>query len=172
METVYCKRENNLEYTWKIEYPRETVAGILAGAIYITSRDEIKDIYIDSDGDFSDYLIHENITEDDIPYKSYGVLGDKEYGIWCRSYIPYKYNLYKFKTAKFMQGLISIANNFNVDFRRCIYGMIFDQTGEQYSLRNYVMSEPLLMQDAPDLDDIEEEEKDDENIIERLRKDY
>ena len=173
MEVVYCTRgSKDKETIWKTEYPRETAGGMLAAAIYITSREEVKDIFVDSEGDFSEYIIHENVEEDDIPDKSYGVLGENEYGIWCKSHIPYRYNLFKFKTAKFMQGIISIADNFGMDFRRCVYGMIFDRNGYQYSMNNYIMPEVLLMQDAPDLDDVEEEEKDDENIIERLKKDY
>ena len=78
------------------------------------------------------------------------------------------YSLYAFQTNSFFQGVVSICNAFEVDFRNYIYGFPFDKFGNQYALDNYVMSPYQIAQDAPDLDDVEEEERDDENIIEPL----
>ena len=70
-----------------------------------------------------------------------------------------------FKTTKFFQGIFSICDRFNIDYRDCIYGIPFDQFGKKYTFDGYNLLIYQVAQDAPDLSDVEEEEKDDENII-------
>lgn len=180
---------------WSIEVDDiELVAGMLAGGLgimddlnYIT-----KDVtyYVDSDADVSRFRLITAIGEEEIPnYTCGGVLScdntqqeeicnvlgcpkPGEFGLWMNSGIRFLYSLYTFRKASFFQGIITICHAFGVDFRNYIFGLPFDVKGNQYALSGYVMTPYQIGQDAPDLDDIEEEEKDNENIIEPLVKDY
>lgn len=156
----------------------ELVAGMLAASIGIildigsesNTQPGYKfyDYYLDSDVDVSEYRILSNIAEDDLQINSSNRLTEGQYGIWLRGSRKFHYNLYAFRTNYFFQGIISICHTFGVDFRNYIYGFPFDGYGNQYSLANYVMAPYQVGQNAPDLDDIEEEEQDDENINEPL----
>lgn len=128
--------------------------------------------YLDCDIDISSFRIVNSITEDLIPKISCGNINIGQYGLWLKSNEYFRYSLYGFRTPYFIQGIISICNYFQVDFRNYIFGFPFDAYGNQYALSGYVMSPYLEAYDAPDDDDIDDEENDNENIIESLKKDY
>lgn len=132
----------------------------------IASNSKSMEYYLDSDADVSDFRLDSNVMEDNLSFASVGQLANGEYGIWLRSNRPFHYDLYRFSTNSFFQGIVTICNAFGVDFRNYIYGFPFDGHGNQYALSGYVMSQYQVGQDAPDIDDIEEEEAGDENINE------
>ena len=184
--TVYFANTIDRSPIWSIEVNDiELVAGMLAGGLGIMDdlNYETKGItyYLDSDADVSEFRLINAISEEEIPNNmcknKYDnerkiCIGNNEYGIWMNSGIRFLYSLYRFKKASFFQGIISICNAFGVDFRNYIFGIPFDINGNQYVLSGYVMTPYQLGQDAPDLEDVEEEEEYDENIIEPLEKDY
>ena len=61
-----------------------------------------------------------------------------------------------------------MSATFEVDFRNYLYGFPFDFRGNKYALGNYIMTPDQIAVDAPDIDDIEQEEETDENINEPL----
>jgi hypothetical protein len=150
----------------------ELLAGMLAAGTGIledfNQRDKTKNYYIDSDGDVSSFRIMANVQEDFIKNNSNGHLQEGEYGIWLKGSTKFHYSLYKFTSNYFFQGIISICNTFDVDFRYYIYGFPFDSYGNLHSLSGYTMATNRISRDVPDLDDIEEDEAYDENIIEVL----
>jgi len=187
--TVFFANTIDITPIWSIEVNDiELVAGMLAGGLGIVNdiNHETRDItyYIDSDADVSSFRLVNNIPEEEIPNNTCGVACNKnvcnllgcpqtgEYGLWMNSGTRFHYSLYTFRKASFFQGIISICHAFSVDFRNYLFGLPFDANGNQYALSGYVMTFDQIGQDAPDLDDIDEEEKDNENIIEPLIKDY
>ena len=188
--TVFFANAVDKDPIWSIELDDiELVAGMLAGGAGIMDdlNYETKDVtyYMDSDADVSEFRLVNSIPEEEIPENTCGKISCDEnvcyvlgcpkpgrYGLWMHSGKKYYYSLYTFRKSSFFQGIISICNSFGVDFRNYIYGLPFDGEGNQYALHNYIMTPYQMGQDAPDLNDIDEEEKDDENIIEPLEKDY
>jgi len=165
------------EVLWSLQSSNlELIAGMLAaGAGIMDDTNYINDktqYYVDSNADVSSFRIVDSIREEDINSNLCGKLLPGQRGIWLHSGTRFYYSLYGFRTAYFFQGIISICNSFGVDFRNYIYGLPFDGEGNQYALSDYVMVPFQLVQDAPDLDDVEEEEADNENIIETLHKDW
>lgn len=174
---IFFIEETSKKIIWDLELNNiELLAGMLAVGIGIA--DDLNDgaagavkhgnYYIDSDADVSSFRLVKDVTEDKIRDNTSGRLKLGEYGLWMKGSRQFHYNLFVFKTNYFFQGIISICNAFQVDFRNYIYGFPFDGNGNQYSLANYVMAPYQIGQDAFDLDDIEQEEADDENIIESL----
>lgn len=166
---VFFKEEKDQVPKWNIIVNDiELVAGMLAAGLGIMEElnyNTKKNYYIDSDADVSTFRLVNTISDEDLENNSNGKLSEGQYGIWMHSDKRFHYSLYGFRKASFFQGIISICSNFGVDFRNYIYGVPFDKYGNQYALSKYVMSEYQIGQDAPDLDDIEEEEAGDENII-------
>lgn len=178
----------NNETNFNIE--RSFIPPVGAPISLVNRQDEHKHVqyYLDSEADVSTFRLVNGITEDLINENTYGKrplgssTGDSKaisgkiepgcYGLWMHSGKRFHYSLYTFRKASFFQGIISICNTFQVDFRNYIYGLPFDIDGNQYALGGYVMTPYQFGYDAPDLDDIEDEEADDENIIEPLKKDY
>jgi hypothetical protein len=146
----------------------ELLVGMLAISAPLSydlqNRDNIN-YFLDTDVDVSNFRVVRDIIEDDIFHESGGKLVDEEYGIWLRGTKRGIYDLYRFRTNSFFQGLVSICHKFQVDFRNYIYGLPFDGYGNLYTLEDYIMAPFQVVQDAPDLNDIEEEEYDNENII-------
>jgi hypothetical protein len=89
---------------------------------------------------------------------------DFMYMVWMPSGTEGRYSLYGFKTSKFFQGIFSMCDRFNVDYRDCIYGIPFDRSGKKYTFDGYNLVIYQVAQDAPDLEDVEKEEEDDENV--------
>lgn len=146
----------------------ELVAGMLAagpGIMDALNYERKTNYYLDSDADVSSFRLANAIPEELINDNTCGRLSEGQYGIWMHSGERFKYSMYGFRKPSFFQGIISICNGFGVDFRNYLFGIPFDGYGNQYSLNGYVMVPYQIGQDAPDLDDIEEEEASDENII-------
>jgi hypothetical protein len=174
-----CQGNTPIKILWNITLNNiELVAGMLAGGIGIMedlnrSLSDNKITYcFDSSTDVSSFRKSNNISEDDILYNTYNTLIPGQYGIWLKGSKRFYYNYYIFQTNKFFQGIISICNAFGVDFRDYIYGFPFDVKGNKYALGGYAMTSSQVGLDVPDLDDVEEENRDNENAIELLHKDY
>jgi hypothetical protein len=165
--------KNSGEMIWNLEVDNiELLAGMLAAGMGIMDdlnfETKYGNYYLDSDADVSSFRLVNDIVEDEIRNNSAGRLRLGQYGLWMKSNKQFYYSLYAFETNYFFQGIVSICNSFEVDFRNYVYGFPFDGNGNQYSLLGYVLAPYQVGQDAPDLDDIEAEEADDENIIEPL----
>jgi hypothetical protein len=165
---------NNLIWNSKIDHI-EQLAGMLAVGTGILEdlnyQSEGKIYFFDTNVDILPFRITSHVDEDNI--KNYNCdLQRNNFGLWMKSDYRFRYNLYTFATAYFMQGVISMCASFNVDFRNYIFGFPFIKDGTKYSLYGYEMIPFVLAQDAPDLNDMEEENEDDENMIEPLKKDY
>lgn len=170
---IFLMETNSNSKIWEVVVDNvELLAGMLAasvGIIYdLNSELKFQEYYLDSNADVSYFRLLNNIIEDNVKISSEGRLREEQYGIWLRGSRAFHYSLYTFQTNFFFQGIISICNMFGVDFRNYIYGFPFDGNGKQYALANYSMAQYQIGQDAPDIDDVEEEEADDENIIEPL----
>ena len=149
----------------------ELLAGMLAvgmGIMDDINFDSPTSYYVDSDADVSSFRLLSDVQEDQLELYSINRLQQNQYGIWLKGSRRFVYSLYAFRTDKFFQGIVSMCNSFNVDFRNYIYGFPFDKDGNQYALANYVMAPNRMASDAVDFDDQEFEEQDDENIIEPL----
>lgn len=152
----------------------ELLAGMLSISPALTydlqSNNLEQEYALDCDVDVSAFRLLHNIAEQDIFRESGGKLINKEYGIWIRGEIRGLYNLYRFRTNSFFQGIVSVCHKFQVDFRNYIFGLPFDGYGNQYTLEDYIMIPFQVVQDAPDLEDIEEEERDNENQLQLLER--
>lgn len=150
----------------------ELIAGMLAAGIGImyelNSNSSLVQYYMDTDTDVSEFRLADNIHETRLQSVSGNKLHENEYGIWLKGRKQFVYSLYRFTSSKFFQGIVSICDTFQVDFRNYIYGFPFDKYGNQYALSNYVMAPYQIGTDTVDIDDIEEEEEYDENINEPL----
>jgi len=185
----FAKDTDNIPI-WSMEINDiELVAGILAAGLGI--MDDLNNgtsgitYYIDSNTDVSDFRLINSISEEEIPNNTCNkikcnpqgvcnILGCPEpgqYGLWMNSGTRFYYSLYSFRKPSFFQGIITICNAFGVDFRNYIFGLPFDGDGNQYALAGYVMTPYQEAQDAPDLDDIEYEERDNEKTIRPLTED-
>lgn len=125
---------------------------------------------LDSNTDVSEFRLLHNIAEENVYKQSGGKLVDGEYGVWIRGRARGLYDLYHFRTNSFFQGIVSICHKFHVDFRNYIFGLPFDKYGNQYTLEDYIMVPFQVVQDAPDLEDVDEEEYDDENQLQLLER--
>jgi hypothetical protein len=144
----------------------ELLAGLAAVSIRLTS--EINKAYntnysFETSEDISHFSVLEGVTEPEISHFSC-VNTNFKYKVWIKSLEDYQYNLYTFQTAAFLQGIISLATAFEMDFRSYIYQLPFDNSGKEYVLDGYVMQISGVAMDSPDLDDVDIEEVDDENI--------
>lgn len=172
--SVYLGKIDTDKVVWNLKIEDlETIAGILAGTLSILKNLERIECYIDTDADVSKFRLFDNIPEYNITKYSFTeIFSDMKYAIWMPSYNKDQYSLYTFNTSKFFQGILTICESFKVDFRDYIYGMPFDKNGIRYTLYGHTMVPYDVAEDAPDLSDVEEEEADDENILEPLKKDY
>lgn len=85
---------------------------------------------------------------------------------WIRNQNEFFYDAYTFTTLSFMQGVFTILNYFNADYRNYLYGMPYDGSLRILEIPEYGLVAPnITISDVPNIDDIEEEEVDDENII-------
>lgn len=157
---------------WNLQLDdKDLLAGMLAASMGIISDITDANYFCGSNADVSEYRIYDAVPEEKLAYKCID-LNDKKFGVWMNSGVPFRYSLFAFNNASFFQGVISMCDTFNVDFRNYMYDLPFDNTGEKFTLNGYVLGGRQLAVDAFDLDDVEEEEKDNENLIELLHKDY
>lgn len=152
----------------------ELLAGMLSISSALTydlqSNNTEFEYNLDCNDDVSQFRLLHNIKEQDVFRASGNILIDSKYGIWIRGAARGLYDLYGFRTNTFFQGIISICHKFQVDFRNYIFGLPFDRYGNQYTLEDYIMVPFQVVQDAPDLEDIDAEEYDDENQLQLLER--
>lgn len=168
---VFRKTLNDIPIWSKEVGDTELIAGMLAAAAPIMD-DLDNEYYLDTSADISYYRVINSVDENGIYRYTSFYPPEGIFFIWMRSSVAYEYSLYAFGSDKFFKGIISICNHFAVDFRNYIYGLPYDNNGNQYSIAGYELIPYSVVWTVPDLDDIEEQEKDDENIIEPLKKDY
>lgn len=167
---ITFQRGNDIYWTFDSDN-RELIAGMLFvgwGILDDLNVDEEIRYTVVSNLNIDDFIRKSEVSEEEIRENMCSILPNDKYGIWLKGTRRFVYNLYGFSTAHFMQGVISMCHTLQVDFRNYILGYPFDETGKQYTLRDYNMTPHLLAQDAPDLDDEDEERADDENVIEPL----
>lgn len=163
---------NTDKIIWSIELDDlELVAGMLAGTMSLLQYLREPNYYITTDADISKFRLSDNVTQDEIEQYSHvhvfcNTCSQKfQYAVWMPSGTEGRYSLYGFKTTKFFQGVFSICDRFNTDYRDCIYGIPFDRFGNKYTFDGYNLVSYQVTQDAPDLSDVEDEEHDNEAII-------
>ena len=167
MHRVFFTSIDSTTPIWELSVPNiELAAGMLAVGMGIMDDLNVSGTkyYVDSDADVSEFRLLSDIPEESLRSNSLGKLQPGQYGIWLKGSKRFHYNLFAFQTNSFFQGVVSAANAFEVDFRNYIYGFPFDFQGKLFSLSGYVMAPNQVAVDAPDIDDIEEEEEWDENI--------
>lgn len=176
--SVFLQRQtpnSEKELVWSESYSDiDLVAGMMAASLSILSKinndSENEAYYMDSDAKLGSYIIFRNVQLERIP--DHKTRANHKYFVWVPSEMPFHYNLFGFNTASFIQGIISICKSFELDFLDYIYEYPFDNKGNLLVLEGYRMLPYTKAIDVPELDDVEEEEKDNENLIELLHKDY
>lgn len=176
--TISFSREREINPFWEFTSDEEIIVGMLAVGISIVSEINSKNgglkYFFTCSEDVSHYRLLHNIHENEIKHNQCGVecgihnkceLLDDEYAIWIKGSSNFRYNLFKFSSSDFFQGLISLCQNFEVDFRDYLYGVPFNMRNESYVLEEYIMMPFIMSYDVPDTLDNEEEEMDDENIL-------
>jgi len=139
-DSISLVKDNVYIFTFSGKFSRDLIVGMISGIISIIS--DLKDnIYVelkiganrinienkyDIEHYFREYIIVSNP-------KIYGSLDTYQYqpknnmyGLWIKSSI-YKseYTLYQFETAEFLQGLITICDSFQIDFRDISFDPVF-----------------------------------------------
>lgn len=187
MYQIYLREKVSRTEYWSFSVNDvELIAGVLAAGLAILEEINYQinstpntlshnlQYYFDSNVDVSIFRLLNNIAEYEIPNRSIGqVTGDK-FGIWMKSNTRFHYNLYAYQSNKFIEGIYAICNAFNIDYRTCIYELPFDANYRQYQLPGYDQKQPqlfIISRDEEALDELEEEQGDNENLIEWLRKD-
>lgn len=183
MHTIFLAERDIDTHIWSYEVDNvELLAGMLAASVDIANDMNYEamydasvqgittypEYYFDTHDDVSAFRVISEVLGDDISRYTTANIDEGKFGIWLLGRKRFYYSLYTFQTNSFFQGIVSICNMFQVDFRNYIYGYPFDYYGNQYTLDTYVMAPYLISQDAFDIDDNETTEADDENIIEVL----
>ena len=181
MYTVFLAEKNSNAEIWSLRLNNiELIAGILAASIGIMENLNFEmnnmntgfQYYLDTDADVSNFRLLRDIPEINTSFNTPGRIKPQHYGVWMAGSKRFYYNLFTFKTNSFFQGILTICNALNVDFRDYMYEFPFDDMGNRYTLQDYNLKIMQLAEDAIYLDDISEEERDNENLQEPLRKDY
>lgn len=159
----------------------EVVAGMMAGGLALLERmnnlgssKNRKNYYFYTDADTTKFRIIDSVPNTQIKHLSNETLinnNNYNYYVWLNSGNLYLYSLYGYNSSDFFQGILSICKACERDVRDIVYGFPFDNRGIRYEIDGYHEISNDVAQDAPDLDDVSEEEKDDENIIEPLKRD-
>jgi len=179
MYTIYFIDSISNTESWRFSVNNlELLAGIIAGSIGIlddfnfTINDNNKSpkrkYYLDTDLDISDFRVQRYVTNNETELYR-GNIKPGHYGIWLRSDESYHYDLYTFKTINFFNGILKICEMLNVNPREYIHSSPFDYLGREYI--DFSIKEIAI--DVPDrYYEIVQEQHDNENIIELLRKDH
>lgn len=150
----------------------QILAGIVAASVPIlteASKDHPGSYQLVTDTDISAFRAARHVEGSRVQVLPFS---HGKYGLWLASDRTHHYDLYTFHRAEFLQGVISLARACQVDFRNYLYGVPFDTQGTLYVLAGYRMLSSNFAVDVLDSNDMEEEEKDNENLIESFRKDY
>lgn len=166
----------NDEILFNIEsFNEEFLAGILSILSPILSDMVIKypkdHFNIEHDGHFYKYRLITSIQSQHIKNKINEQFGDFLFYIWIRSFYTKNYSLYNFQSSDFTKGILHICDYFSVDFRNYIYSDIYDARGSYYKIKNHDFLYRYPNYFIEELNDVEESQKDNENIIRPLRKD-
>jgi hypothetical protein len=115
--------------------------------------------------DLHGYKIKKHILEKDIVTTPL-LLRATDMIMWIRNPEMFFYDVYCFNSADFFQGIFTVTNHLQADYRNYLYGLPLDGQGQPFELLEYGLTAPNLVASAAlDLDDIEAQEEDDENII-------
>jgi hypothetical protein len=148
----------------------ERLVGMIAvGEAVISDLND--DMVLDTPHDISSYRLLANVSGDQINHAK-NTLVPGMYGIWIKATAPGRYHLFTFGSDDFIGGMKDFCDLFNVDPQSYMSGFIFDYGGIKYLFEGNSLAYIQVTTEPTDLDDVEEEEKDNENIIEPLRKDY
>ena len=163
---------NKDQVLWNKSYHHpEIVAGMIAASISILPKDHI----LSTDTDIKQYRLKTGITLDSLDELTDNSLNDLDKNwkaLWVRSYNNGYFDLYKFKTSHFIQGIITFCNSANIDFRDVIHMPIFDSNQITYTLNGYQIYPNEMVVATVNSNDEEIEQQDNENILEVGRKDY
>jgi hypothetical protein len=160
---------------WKVAIDDdEMLAGMTAvGVAILVDLPDGKNYEFRTDRDLSPYRLVSNMEMEQTTINAWTRFEPGQIAVWLRGSQRYRYSLYVFPpVSTFFQGLISMCNSYQVDFRNYLLGLPFDNQGRAYTLNGYDMIPYRIAQSVKESDDVEEEEKDDENILEPLKKDY
>lgn len=184
MYTIFLSEKRFNTNIWSLDLNNvELLAGMLAVSIGImedvnyevnnlkSNKNNPLEYYLDSTADVSFYRLIKDIPEANVAINTPGRIKPGQCGIWLKGSRRFFYSLYVFETNSFFQGIITMCNAFQVDFRSYIYDYPFDYLNTQYTLEGYIMPQRQIAEDALDLDDVDDEARDNENLIELLHKD-
>lgn len=149
----------------------EVIAGILAGGVgnvkdYNTKLGGLSRVHLDSNVDVSSYRKAAVVPIDKINKKTNKKWVKKGMSlIWMQSSIPFHYDLYQYKTSKFVQGILSVCNYFDKNIKDYIYQHPLNENLMDIDILGYHVKTTVISQIAPELSDVTEEEADDENIL-------
>jgi len=177
----------NNESVWKIKITdSELLNGIIAGGQWLIkeinkyseknkyNKEKVNLIWYENNKNNKKSKVEAvkyNMDEDEIStFKCVDL--PKTYGLWIKNDHNALYNLYTFNKSSFIQGVLSICNYFKYDFRDIIYGFPFNKFHEQFGMSNYLLISSSVIVNIPDLNDIDDENMDNENFLEPLKKDY
>lgn len=149
----------------------EKVAGALAAGIAIAADIEYeygKQFQFATNLDLHKFRLLNNV-DDVILYTD--KIKPGWYGLWMRGTQRFKNSLYTFETEDFLEGVVWICEKFGLDYRNYVNNLPFDNLGKKYSILGNPYPLVEEAEDAPDLDDIDEEEAGDEEIQMLFRKD-
>jgi len=146
---------------WSRQYnDAELIAGMMAASL--SCLNDHPGTNLSTDIDLRPFLAKQKILVDFVPLNS--IVSQGWYGLWMNSSTPGYLDLYTFQTPQFMQGVISYCQAANVDFRSVIYDFIFDHQHRKHTLNGYLIQQLRLAVVVENSYDVEEEEKDNENI--------
>ena len=148
----------------------ELISGFVAAGVSIYSelfKDKKGGTTLDTNTDLSSFRLVSSVPIDKIKQVDLSkVLGPLEFGIWMKSSIPYRYDLFRYKTSQFVRGSLLACKHYEEDIRDYIYRFPVDYMGREYDIQGYHTKTIIISQDSPDLEDMKEENKDNENIME------
>lgn len=132
-------------WTLQINFDRDVLAGMLAIGCELINiiNDTEEDTYLFELSNRYDTIEVTSLSDLDNNYV--GIIDTRKtddiyppdglFGLWIRNYEQGSLNFYVFEhPAEFMQGLISIANAFQVDFHDYIQGLPFDSERTEYNI--------------------------------------
>lgn len=163
--------ENKLIWNQSYHHP-EIIAGMIAASISILPYN----YNLSTDADIKQYRVKtgitlnylEELTKESIEEE----IGKGWKAVWVKSFYSGYFDLYKFKTPHFIQGLITFCDSSKVDFRDTMRMPIFDSDQIHYTLNGYQIYNNRIIVYSPSSNDEEIEQQDNENILEPYRKDY
>ncbi len=168
MYSLFYKSSQLDTLEWDIQNVSiDFIVGALASGYSILNKTQkSNEYYFDSNINVSEYKLIDDVDSVMIPLLSQLKLNDNEFGIWMDNN-ENKFTLYKFYSDDFFNGVLTVADKLDYDYRSLFYGLPFDSKGRMY---NIDIDDKLLFVKGYtmviDIDDVDLEEAYDENIIE------